>query len=193
MVKMKNGFFERMTIKKLKSIQNKTKVELCINDIIEIYSPFSIVNDGDHIENNNAKINKEIIEYIKTGAENIPGKNGLIICIKISEKTNGKIETIEKLIKEHIQKKLLEINEKIRRTNRNAFIFAIIGIFLIAITQFYQIIERRYALNEFIIVMSWVFMWKAVEIIFFERIKLIKEKVILLKICYSEIRREQDK
>jgi hypothetical protein len=30
-------------------------------------------------------------------------------------------------------------------------------------------------------------MWKAVEIVFFERAKLIKEKAILLKIYYSEI------
>jgi hypothetical protein len=53
-----------------------------------------------------------------------------------------------------IQKELLKVNERIRRTNRNAFIFTIIGVFLIAITQFYNIIEKGYAFNEFIIVIE---------------------------------------
>jgi hypothetical protein len=62
-----------------------------------------------------------------------------------------------------------------------------VGMALIGSTQIFTIASRRYSLNEFIIVMSWVFMWKAVELIFFERGKLIKEKAVLLKIFFAEI------
>jgi hypothetical protein len=74
--------------------------------------------------------------------ENIPMKNGLIISIKISRETNGEIKLIENIIKKHIQKELLKVNERIRQANRNALVFTIIGMFLIVITQFYRIIEK---------------------------------------------------
>jgi hypothetical protein len=189
-IAMKIGFLEKMAIKKFKNTSNKTKVNLCINNIVEIYNPLSIITNNNSTENNNAKINDIIVEYIKNETENISKRNGLIISIKISRETNGEIKLIENIIKKYIQKELIKVNKRIRRTNKNAFIFTIIGVFLIAITQFYNIIEKGYAFNEFIIVMSWVFMWKAVEIIFFELVKLIKEKAILLKIYYSEIIKE---
>ncbi|MDR2807837.1 MAG: hypothetical protein LBB43_02390 [Spirochaetaceae bacterium] len=72
---MKISFLEKMAIKKFKKTSNKTKINLCINNIVEIYNPLSIINYDNPIENNNAKINDVIIEYIKNETENIPKRN----------------------------------------------------------------------------------------------------------------------
>jgi hypothetical protein len=186
---MENGIFEKLLTKKLRHNLNKTKIKLCINNDTELYNHFTISSkENKHIVNNSSgKINDEIIDYLIIETENIPPKNSLIITIEKYEKTNETIEFIEKLIKENINRKLYNINKRIRKINRNSFILILIGMILISITQIFQILERRYSLHEFVIVMSWVFMWKAVELIFFERVKLIKEKAILLKIFYSEI------
>jgi hypothetical protein len=184
-INMENGFFEELAIKKLKNNQNKTKITLCINNFLDLYNRFSITNNGNIIDA--GKISTEIMDYIKMETENIPKENSLIISIKTNENGNGKVKLIDNLIKRNIKEKIGKVNENIRRTNRNSFILAFIGMILIGITQIFQIFERRYSVNEFIIVMSWVFMWKAVETFFFERVKLIKEKAILLKIYFSEI------
>jgi len=77
-------------------------------------------------------------------------------------------------------------NNKIKGINIKSFILIWIGMILISITQIFQFVERRYSLNELIIVMSWVFMWKAIDLIFFEKRELLKEKRNLLKIYFSE-------
>jgi hypothetical protein len=188
-VEMENGIFDKIIAKKLRRNVNKTKIKLCINNNAELYNHFTISNKENKniVSNINGKINNEIIDYLIIEAENIPPKNSLIIAMETFEKTNETIEFIEKLIKENFKEKLYAINKRIRKINRNSLILILIGMILIGITQIFQIMERRYSLNEFVIVMSWVFMWKAVELIFFERTKLIKEKAILLKVFYSEI------
>lgn len=65
-------------------------------------------------------------------------------------------------------------------------VLTFIGIFLIAITQIFQIFKDRYAFNELVIIISWVFIWKSVELFFFERIKLLHKIVNFAKIYYSD-------
>ena len=180
---MENGFIKKLVINRSKNNQHKTKIILCINNFMELYNHFSITGNGNTIET--GKINNEIIDYLKIETKNIPKGNGLIISIKTGE--NEKIKLIENLIKKNIKEQINRINEKIKKAHRNSFILAIIGIILIGTTQIFQIFEKRYSLNEFIMVMSWVFMWKAVEIFFFERVKLVKELRVLFKIYLSEI------
>jgi hypothetical protein len=186
---MKNDVFEKLLAKKFRHNVNKTKIKLCLNNNTELYNHFTIsIKENQNFENNlSGKINNNIIDYLIIETENISTNNSLIIAIEKFEKINETIEFIEKLIKENIKGKLYNIDKRIRKISRNSFILILIGMFLIGITQIFKIIERRYSFNEFVIVMSWVFMWKAVELIFFERIKLIKEKAILLKIFYSEV------
>ena len=110
-----------------------------------------------------------------------------MINIKVLDKKKDTINIFEKLLKKNMNEKIIKINNQIKKINRNAWILLFIGLFLISITQIFDISGKRYSVNEFIIVMSWVFMWKAVEIFFFERMKVVREKRKLLKIYYSEI------
>jgi hypothetical protein len=181
------GVFEKIAIKRIKSNPRKTLIDLCINNENELYNHFSKLNNVIISKSNTIKISNEIIEYLMAETEKIDQKDSLKIRIKVLEKQNIDIELIEKLIKENIKEKLSNLNKKIKRTNRISFILIFIGMILVGITQMFQFFEKRYSFNEFIVVMGWVFMWKAIELLFFERFKLIKEKRILMKIYFSEI------
>jgi hypothetical protein len=181
------GFLENIVIKKLKNDLNRNIIELCINNGNELYNHFSRLNNQNIQKNNNSKINNEIIDYLIKETEKFNQGNGIKIILRILEKQNIDINFVEKIIKENIDDKLTILNKKIKRTNKISLILIIIGMILIGITQVFQFFEKRYSFNELIIVMSWVFMWKAIELIFFERFKLMKEKRILIKIYYSEI------
>ena len=184
---METGIIEKIFVKKMKQGKNRTIVELYLNNEMDLFAKFSYVNDANYFNKNSVKINNEIINYIITETENIPLRNNLAISIKYLYQVNYEVKFIEKIIKENINEKLSTINKEIKKLNLKSFVLAWIGMMLIGITQIFQIFERRYSINEFIIVMSWVFMWKAVDLIFFERVKLMKEKGTLLKIYCSEI------
>ena len=183
---MKINILEKIYSRKIKNNKNKSVVELCINNEMDLCNKYSICDKND-IKNNNVRINNEIIDYLINEIKVVPHKNTFVINIKIFDKMDFEINFIKKLIKDSIDRKMLIINKKIKRVNIYSFILAWVGMMLIGITQIFQFIEKRYSLNQFIIVMSWVFMWKAVDLIFFERAEIIKEKGILLKIYYSDV------
>ena len=183
---MKIEIIEKLYSKKMKNSKDKSIVELYINNETDLFNKYSICKK-DGIINGNSKINNDIIEYLINETKMIPNKNRLKICFKIINEINYDSDFVNKMIKNNIFEKIVIIDKKIKKININSFVFAWIGMIFIGITQILQFIERRYPLNEFIIVMSWVFMWKAVDLMFFERAELMKEKGILLKIFFSEI------
>lgn len=188
---MAKDIFEKLLIRRIKNNEDKTEVELCINTETELYNCFSIMNAknvlGNTRGNTRAKINEDIIDYLMDEIKNIPKNSSLIIAVKVFEEITLKIDFIEKMIKENINEKLLGINRRIKKTNRRALVLTIIGMVLIGITHIFRFFEDMYSLNEFVIVMSWVFMWKATELFFFDRAKKTREKIELLKIYHSEM------
>ena len=184
---MKAIFLGKLLKKNLKRSKNRSVIELCVNDETELYNRFSMPKDD---FNNNAKISNDIMNYIETEANNIDLKNALVISIKLANGIRCDLNHMEKLIREYIDKKFLMLGRKIKKLNLHSFLLALTGMMLIGVTQIFRILENRFSLQEFIIVMSWVFMWKAVDLMFFERAELMKEKGILLKIYFSEINLE---
>ena len=167
-------------------MRNKSIIELYINDEKDLYNKFT-VSGKNKPPALHTKINDEIIDLIIAETENTPNKNSLAITINLCCQMNSEINAIEKMIKENIARRIDSINWTFKKYNIFIVISAFIGMFLIGVTQFLEVTERRFPLKEFIVVMSWVFMWKAVELIFFDKMKLRRKKRILLKIYHSEI------
>ena len=188
---MEPVLFEKIIVKKLMNNPNKSTILLCIDDESELYSRFSVLNGGNYPPNSTARINEEIVEYLISEVKKIPHKNSAKIRINVTSKVESNIEHIEKLIQDNIREKMATANETIKRTNRNAFALAGTGMLLIALTQLSHFLISKYSLNEFIIVMSWVFMWKAVELFSFKRVEILRAKTNLAKIFYSEISMEK--
>jgi len=93
---MKIGIFEKIFLKKLKNTKNKSIIELCINNEQDLFNKYTIFN-GKDMENNNVRINNDLIEYLKNEIKNIPSKNALMI--KIRNGTIYDVKFIEELIK----------------------------------------------------------------------------------------------
>ena len=184
---MEKDIFKKHMIKRIKSCKGKSIVGLYINNEMELYNNFSIMNTKYAFVNFNGKINHEIISYLTAETKKIPRENSLIVVIKIPEESNWEIDFIEKLIKENIHERLSVIEKKRRTLNRNALILALIGVVLMSVKHISHAFENLYSLNEFVVVMSWVFMWEATELFFFKRAKRVREAVILMKIYFSQM------
>ena len=184
---MGNSIIERRFAKKLKNRKNKSIVELYIKNDSDFYNNYSYLNN---IDNKNIMINENVINYLVKETENISIKNSLLIYIKKISKVLQQEDSIEKLIKEDIHEKIFIISKRIRNINIHSIILALIGMLLIGITQLPKFEAKYFSFKEFVIVMSWVFMWKAVDLIFFEKAGLLKKRGTLMKIYFSEIKIE---
>jgi hypothetical protein len=163
-------------------------INLCINNETQIFNKFTRF-DKEIAEinwNTITKIDNELIEYIKNEVVNVPIKNNIKIDIYVKQNMVNKVSDIENLIKENIQLRINQLDAKIKKVLRQSFIFLSIGLILIGITEYSKIIVNTVLHKELVIVMSWVFIWKAIELIYFIRRELKKEKVKLLKMCYCE-------
>jgi hypothetical protein len=147
-------------------------IKVCINNETQIYNQFTLIKGM----NDKVKINDEIINFLYEEIENSPKNNKTVIEFYAEGGFINTIKSMEKLIKDRISTKINIINVRIKKQKRNAIVLALVGMFLIGSTQVSQNLNRHISLHEFIIVISWVFMWKAIEIFFFEKMKLIKEK-----------------
>jgi hypothetical protein len=172
----------------MKDIIAKSLIKIALNGEEQIYNRFTVIDGID----DDVKINDDIINYLYSAVENVPAKNKIAIEVFMPDKTADKLNIIEKLIKKHIADKISAINKQTVKFNRHSIILAFIGMFLIGISQVMQIMGRRHSLTEFIVVMSWVFMWKAVEIFFFDKMKIIKKRTNLTRIYNAEYQLYRD-
>ena len=184
---MKINIFEKRFAKRLKDNKNRSVIELCIKNEIDFYNDYSYLNNS---INKNIKINNNIIHYLINETENIPLKNSLLICIRTLNTISQNSGFFEKLVKKNIHKKISTINKRIKKINIHSIVLALIGMLLIGMTQISNFVSKQFSLNEFIIVMSWVFMWKAVDLMFFEKTRILKKKRTLMKIYFSQITSE---
>jgi len=176
---------KKYAVNRLRKNLNRTAIELCINNKMELYDHFSVLKESDYYCA--GKINREIVDYLINGTDTIPRKNALTVSVRAPENSSCDIALVEKLIKDAARDKMLAARKKIKKETRNSVVLAFFGMLLIGLTQIFHFLDQRISFHEFIIVMSWVFMWKAVELWFFERTKLIKENRTLMKIHYAEV------
>ncbi len=145
----------RMEKKLLSNYENKS------NQII--ISEASFDDNGFTIEGYNHL--KEEIEYIEIDCD---------FDITIPK---GKEDIFNQNLTNYITKDLYNTNKRKEELNRVAALFFLLGIFFLAL---YYSIFKKYIFSDFLIIISWVFVWTTIEKIFFEKPILTKKRIKLL-------------
>ena len=178
--------------KRNKSIKKKPFFEdeiltLCINNEKELYNKFSFFSD-EPIDSNihELEINDEVINYLEKQLYHVPPFFPVKVELRLKQASEEKFNHIEKTIKLAIQEKLFDIEINLAKMRRNSVLLIIGGVIPLSITQIFSTLTTRYALSELFLVMTWVFMWKAVELIFFNRPDLTRRKSRLRRLLKAE-------
>lgn len=112
---MKEEIVWKHISKKLKNNANRTILELCIENQMDIYNRFSVLKNDNKIYCDNARINHEVITYLEMETKNMPPNNSLTININVFEQTNFDIDVFDKLLKEEIIGRIKIINQRIKK------------------------------------------------------------------------------
>ncbi|ULQ61088.1 hypothetical protein K7I13_07500 [Brucepastera parasyntrophica] len=86
----------------------------------------------------------------------------------LPEKT-GKIEIIKELINKNIKREIDNTLKENRRNKRAAGILTLLGMAVFSVSNIFPYFKDNRALNELFVIVTWVLVWRAVELFFFNR------------------------
>jgi len=170
----------------LMSLHNRT-VRLHINNESDLYNKFSLGICDDEGEGSvNPEINPELIDYLQKKAFDMPRIYGIKIELRVKGKSSQELAEIRELIKTEIRKKIFRTNVALFRMRRQSVILVLGAFVPLTVQHFFSQFIQRYALTEFFLVVAWVFMWKAVELFFFDHKDTAKERTALRRILKAD-------
>jgi len=175
--------------KKLKLISGKQQetgeevIPLFFKNEDEIIAPYSAGKlSGD------AAINPAVIDYLESRAGNTPVKKKLTIEIEYGGKPPDDHFLPEKLIKKNLEVTIAALIKRNTGITKGSFALALVGLSILGFINKVPYFSDRYAFNELFVVISWVFIWRFVEMFFFERAKVGRRMVRLSRIFFAEFR-----
>jgi len=186
--RQKNKFLMKNK-KDLVPFRNKI-VKLYINNEDDLYNKFTFSGYNKGTVPDGAEINPQIIEYLLNETRDLLQFIGVSPEIRVNGISENELEKVEELIRTEIKKRILKINIKLFKMKHQSIILLLGAIVPLTIQQIFSQFIARYALKELFLVMAWVFIWKAVELIFFERKEITKEKNVLKRLLKSEFLHE---
>ena len=173
--------FDRIK-KEMMPFQKKT-VRLFINDERDLYGKFSAgLNSGNAAAAPDGEINAEIIEYLQREVIDLPAFCSVNFEIRVKGKSGEELAGIKELIHTELNRKIFRAGLNLVKMKHQSILLALGAVLPLTAQQIFAQFITRYALKEFFLVMAWVFMWKAVELFFFERNKISREKKTLKRI-----------
>jgi hypothetical protein len=116
-------------------------------------------------------VDEEIIEYLERAVEYIPIKYPVDILVSTAHKGSGVIEKLRELVNKNVYSRLLAANHDLKRNGLISLVLAVIGLLMLGLQAFFASRFDIPMSNEFLLIISWVFIWKAVETFFFDRQK----------------------
>lgn len=150
------------------------------SDIIDSYSAAS--------PSGSSVVNPEIVEYLESRVSAIQLKRKVTIEIEYGGEPPGDPFLPEKLIKKNLEASIIVSLRRNSKIMFSSFALALAGIAILFFLNQIPYFTDHYAFHELFVVISWVFIWRFVELFFFERTKLRFRRMKLLQIYLAEYR-----
>lgn len=163
--------------------RNEALIYINANQSNEIISKFSTGED--------LTINSELSNYLVEKVDDVNIKYPINIKIN-NAKDFDKTEKhkIKLAIRNKFTKKVSEVNEKLYNNKIECIMLIILSLLFLFIYVACKLIPIGVVgeiISEIILIISWVFVWRLVESIFFERIKMRKEAIKFYRLLNARI------
>lgn len=143
-----------------------------------IVDPYSYFGD--------AAVRQELLEYIEKEARAIPLSTRIRIEFELGEDVSSSVESIAELVGKDLRERIQGLRETMRRLMRRSLVLMVVGILIFAVETIMPQWSESGAIHEMLIIMCWVFIWKAVESFFFERRSAMLERMRLVHLYMAE-------
>lgn len=158
-------------------------ISLFLKDEGDIIDSFSAAGISD-----TAVVNPGIIEYLESRVRSIHLKRRVTIEIEYGGKAPVDPFLPEKLIKKNLEASIMVSLRRNSGIMISSFALALAGIVILFFLNQIPYFTDHYAFHELFVIISWVFIWRFVELFFFERTKLRFRRMKQLQIYLAEYR-----
>jgi hypothetical protein len=163
-------------------LQNKdNKIRLTLTEGSNICSRFCATGTA---------VDEEIIEYLERSIEYIPIKYPVDILVSSTKKGSEVIEKLKELVKNDAYARLLAANHDLKRNILISLVLAVFGLLMLGLQAFLSNPVNIPMSDQFLLIISWVFIWKAVETYLFDRPKKKLAYLKLMQLYLAEYREE---
>jgi hypothetical protein len=165
---------------------NSYCINLCISSLEELYEPYSGLFDKTNVSGNNmGQINSNLIDYLIKQITGRPKKEGCKITIKTSNPLIKELDVIND-IKNTIDYRIISLDKKIRNSILGTIVLIPLGVLFCFGSHIFPEMISKYSLQELLVITSWVFICRAVELFFFDSLKYSFEKIKYKKLYIAE-------
>jgi len=165
-------------IEKRTKNRNEYSIQLSIDDENDIYNKYSL--------NGNTQIKNEIIDYLEEQVKYVSIAHSITIQVEYKSKNQSTISILQMLIKDKLEDRLSILYQEIHSKLRETILFVILGLISFFLLSIVGRITSSRTIKEILLIICWVFIWKAVEIYFMERRKLVSERLKLMKLYFAK-------
>jgi len=167
---------EKLSRKAEKRVLKNTKTELTLRltKSDEIYEKYSNHQDK--------QISHEILDYIEDQAKYVPVYSQLTINVETEEYEAVKIEDVRDAVKNHLRVGIIEKQIEMAKNSKEFIALLVLGVTSFGIKAIINKYVSNISINEILLIVAWVFIWRAVETIYFERKKIRKDKLKLIQL-----------
>lgn len=113
-------------------------------------------------------VKEGIIDYLERAIAYITIKSPVNIEVSAERNAREKVRKLKELVMGNVYTRLIAANRDLRRNTLIAIGLAFFGLLLLALQVFITNSFDSPVGNEFLLVICWVFLWRAVEIYFFD-------------------------
>lgn len=163
-------------------LNERGEAVICVEceDKNDIVSKFSC---GD-----NATITSEFSNFLKENTEDLDIEKSLNLKIHSNnEFSNEDKSQIKLAIRNHYTKTLSDVNKRLYQNKAECIILSILSVIFMLIYVVSKFFDPYEISSELILIIVWVFMWRAIENIAFERRELRKRAIKLYRLLNARI------
>lgn len=154
-------------------------IDVGAEDYNDIFSYYSL--NGYNV------LDSEFDVFLEAKAEAIPLERELTIQCHIHDATDEKQAEIQKAIKDHYERQIHEINRELTTNILSCIYLGIAGAICFVIFCLLQYFEMHFAIQAITEIISWVFIWEVVHLLFIERRKIKLRRVKKYRISRAKI------
>ena len=136
-------------------------------------------------------ISSEVSEFLEHSVKNVSPKSSLHLHIKSNEIDETEQVKYRTAIKNYYFTKLIDIKRQLRKLTLISIVFMLASLVIFACSAFIPFLSSTPVINEFVIVIGWVFAWEAVDLFCIQRNQINIEKMRYTNLMYAKITYEK--
>lgn len=134
------------------------------------------------------RISQEIMNYLEEATKYVPLYKPVKINVTLPNQSISEelLKQIELMVERSLARRIIDLNIIIKDIILKSFLMIIFGLISMVVNILLDTYFSIYMLEEVFMIASWVFIWKAVEGLFFDRRKTHISKLKLLQIYSAD-------